>query len=76
MRGGNDYWNFMSFNPPISQNNWANEYTLNCEMYRKDDTKVIRSTYLDVPKDWLEVRLLMKRIILKKQTNGPIRMKC
>lgn len=53
MRGGNDYWNFMSFNPPISQNNWANEYTLNCEMYRKDDTKVIRSTYLDVPKDWL-----------------------
>ena len=53
MRGGPIYWNFMSYNPPISVNNWANEYTEECERYRQDDTLVVRSTYLDVPKEWL-----------------------
>lgn len=52
-RGGSTYWNFMSFNPPLSKNNWANEYTEECERHRQSDTKVIRSTYLDVPKEWL-----------------------
>ena len=31
MRGGPIYWNFMSYNPPISVNNWANEYTEEAE---------------------------------------------
>lgn len=53
MRGGDKYWNFMSYNPPISVNNWANEYTEECERNRKGDTLVIRSTYLDVPVEWL-----------------------
>lgn len=53
MRGGDKYWNFMSYNPPISVNNWANEYTEECERNRKSDTLVIRSTYLDVPVEWL-----------------------
>lgn len=53
MRGGPIYWNFMSYNPPISVNNWANEYTEDAERHRKNDTKVIRSTYLDVPEEWL-----------------------
>ena len=53
MRGGPIYWNFMSYNPPISVNNWANEYTEDCERNRQDDTLVIRSTYLDVPVEWL-----------------------
>ena len=53
MRGGNKYWNFMSYNPPISVNNWANEFTEDCERNRKKDTLVIRSTYLDVPREWL-----------------------
>ena len=52
-RGGNKYWNFMSFNPPLSKNNWANEYTEECEKNRQSDTIVVRSTYLDVPKSWL-----------------------
>lgn len=53
MRGGDKYWNFMSYNPPISINNWANEYTEECERHRKKDTLVVRSTYLDVPREWL-----------------------
>lgn len=53
MRGGEKFWNFMSFNPPISVNNWANEYTEMCERKRTNDTKVIRSCYLDVPVEWL-----------------------
>lgn len=53
MRGGDKYWNFMSYNPPISVNNWANEYTEMCERHRTDDTLVVRSTYLDVPVEWL-----------------------
>ena len=53
MRGGPIYWNFMSYNPPISVNNWANEYTEDCERNRQKDTLVIRTTYLDVPRQWL-----------------------
>lgn len=52
-RGGDTYWNFMSFNPPISKNNWANEYTEDCEINRTHDTLVTRTTYLDVPVSWL-----------------------
>mgnify|MGYP002622575306 FL=1 len=53
MRGGPVYWNFMSYNPPISVNNWANEFTEDCERYRQQDTLVVRTTYLDVPVEWL-----------------------
>lgn len=53
MRGGPVYWNFMSYNPPISVNNWANEYTEDAERNRRHDTLVVRTTYLDVPKNWL-----------------------
>ena len=53
MRGGQVYWNFMSYNPPISVNNWANEYTEDAERNRQKDTLVVRTTYLDVPREWL-----------------------
>lgn len=53
MRGGDKFWDFRTFNPPISKNNWANEYTEDCETYREDNTLVVRNTYLDVPEDWL-----------------------
>ena len=54
-RGGDKFWDFRSFNPPISKNNWANEYAESCETdgRRKRNTLVIRNTYLDVPEDWL-----------------------
>ena len=55
MRGGNVFWDFRTFNPPISKNNWANEYTEECESYetRRQNTLVVRNSYLDVPKEWL-----------------------
>lgn len=52
MRGGDKFWNFMTYNPPISVNNWANEFTEQCERNRPD-VLVTRTTYLDVPREWL-----------------------
>lgn len=51
MRGGTIFWDFRTFNPPISMNNWANEYVDSIE--DRDNTLVVRNTYLDVPQDWL-----------------------
>ena len=53
MRGGDKFWDFRTFNPPISKNNWANEYAEECEMYPDGNTLVVRNTYLDVPEEWL-----------------------
>lgn len=55
MRGGELFWDFRSFNPPISKNNWANEYADHCETVAKmkESTLVTRNTYLTVPHDWL-----------------------
>lgn len=52
MRGGSTYWDFRTFNPPISKNNWANMYAEKAYK-RSANTLVVRNTYLDVPKDWL-----------------------
>ena len=51
MRGGDMFWNFMTFNPPISKNNWANEYAE--DVKDRENTLVTHNTYLDVPSDWL-----------------------
>lgn len=51
MRGGKLFWDFRTFNPPISKNNWANEYAEVAET--RPNTLVIRNTYLDVPEEWL-----------------------
>lgn len=51
MRGGDLFWDFRTFNPPISKNNWANEYTDIAET--RYNTLVVRNTYLDVPMNWL-----------------------
>ena len=51
-RGGDKAYRFKSFNPPRSKNNWANEYTTEAE-FKDDAARVVRSTYKDVPADWL-----------------------
>lgn len=51
MRGGSLFWDFRTFNPPISKLNWANEYAEKAEL--KDNTLVVRNTYMDVPVEWL-----------------------
>lgn len=49
LRGGPIFWEFCSFNPPKSQNNWVNEEKL----FDDPDRLVHHSTYLGVPKEWL-----------------------
>lgn len=66
MRGGEKFWDFRTFNPPISKNNWANEYTETCEIERTNDTLVVRNTYLDVPRDWLGEQFLFEAEELKR----------
>lgn len=50
-RGGGMFWDFRTFNPPISRSNWANEYADRAEA--NANTLVVRNTYLDVPREWL-----------------------
>lgn len=52
-RGGQKFWDFRSFNPPISKNNWANELVESYELNPKPNTLVVRSNYLQVPPEWL-----------------------
>ena len=66
MRGGDKFWDFRTFNPPISKNNWANEYTEDCELYRQDNTLVTRNTYLDVPVEWLGQQFIEEAEELKE----------
>lgn len=66
MRGGERFWDFRTFNPPISKNNWANEYTETCEIERTNDTLVVRNTYLDVPSDWLGEQFIFEAEELKR----------
>lgn len=51
MRGGDLFWDFRTFNPPISIDNWANEYADEAESFA--NTIVVSNTYLDVPVAWL-----------------------
>lgn len=51
MRGGNLFWDFRSFNPPISNLNWANQYAV--DAMARENTFVMSNTYLDVPVEWL-----------------------
>lgn len=52
LRGGPIFWEFCSFNPPKSQNNWVNEEKL----FDDPDRLVHHSTYLGVPRKWLGER--------------------
>lgn len=51
MRGGSLFWDFRSFNPPISNLNWANQYAV--DAMARENTFVMSNTYLDVPVEWL-----------------------
>lgn len=52
-RGGELFWDFRTFNPPISKNNWANEFVEDLEIRKPENALVVRNTYLDVPEEWL-----------------------
>ena len=66
MRGGQLFWDFRTFNPPISRNNWANEYAEQAEV-NSPNTLVFRNTYLDVPRDWLGEQFIAEAEDLKNK---------
>ena len=61
-RGGDKFWNFYSYNPPKSKDNWVN-IAVDEE---KEDKIVVHSTYLDVPKEWLGEQFIFDAEHLKK----------
>ena len=64
MRGGDLFWDFRTFNPPISIDNWANEYAEEAE--NKKNTLVVHNTYLDVPESWLGQQFIEEAEDLKE----------
>lgn len=61
MRGGSKYWNFESYNPPISRDNWANKDSLE----ERTDRLRHKSTYLQAPPEWLGEQFLAEAEHLK-----------
>ncbi len=63
MRGkGGRFWNFESFNPPISRDNWANE-----ELLKEQPRRLVTKTsYLDVPVEWLSEEFMNEAEDLKQ----------
>lgn len=62
MRGGSTFWNFESYNPPISRDNWANKDSLEV----RADRFCHKSTYLDVQnREWLGEQFLSEAEHLK-----------
>lgn len=64
MRGGSKFWDFRSFNPPISNLNWANQYAI--DALSRQNTLVTKNTYLDVPEDWLGEAFIEEALDLKE----------
>lgn len=64
MRGGSVFWNFMSFNPPISRDNWANKFAAEAE--QRADYIRHHSTYLELDNpEWLGEAFLNEASMLR-----------
>ena len=62
MRGGSKFWNFESYNPPISRDNWANKDSLE----ERVDRLTHKSTYLEAPPEWLGAQFIAEAEHLKE----------
>ena len=62
MRGGNVFWNFESYNPPITRDNWANLDSMEV----RADRLCHKSTYLEAPPEWLGEQFLAEAEYLKE----------
>lgn len=56
------FWNFESYNPPISRDNWANKDSLE----ERADRLCHKSTYLQAPPEWLGEQFLAEAEHLKE----------
>ena len=61
MRGGEKFTVFYSYNPPQNRRSWVNREALK----KRDDMLVHKSTYLDVPKNWLGEQFFLEAKYLK-----------
>lgn len=61
LRGGDKFCVFYTYNPPKSMNNWVNQEVL----VKRDDKIFHKSTYLDVPKEWLGPQFIIEAEHLK-----------
>lgn len=66
-RGGKLFWDFRTFNPPISKNNWANEFAEEQEFKNDGRSIVFRTNYLMVPQEWLGDEFLYEAEDLKRK---------
>lgn len=62
MRGGSKFWNFESYNPPISRDNWANKDSIEI----RPDRLCHKSTYLEAPSEWLGEQFIAEAEYLKQ----------
>lgn len=62
MRGGSKFWNFESYNPPRSRDNWANLDSLE----ERADRLCHKSTYLEAPQEWLGEQFIEEAEHLKE----------
>lgn len=62
MRGGKKFWNFESYNPPISRDNWANMDSLE----ERADRLCHKSSYLEAPPEWLGEQFIQEAEYLKE----------
>lgn len=69
MRGGSKFWNFESYNPPISRDNWANKDSLE----ERADRLCHKSTYLEAPKEWLGEQFIAEAEHLKESNERAYR---
>lgn len=69
MRGGQKYWNFESYNPPISRDNWANKDSLE----DRPDRLCHKSTYLEAPAEWLGEQFFQEAEYLKSKDERAFR---
>ncbi len=56
MRGGEDFKVFYSYNPPKSRRSWVNREA----QWESEDTYNHKSTYLDVPAEWIGSRFILE----------------
>lgn len=64
MRGGTDFWNFETYNPPLSRDNWANKDSAE----ERSDRIQHRSSYLDLDDpSWLGDQFIAEAEELKKR---------
>lgn len=61
-RGGKEFINFFSYNPPRDPGNWVNRYVQSAP----PDTRIHHSDYRSVPKEWLGERFLAEAAHLQQ----------